>query len=151
MTLCQSHHKRTFGEVETIFLRQWPRVAQDVALCQEVIAACWHQLHQHLRQRVATCRRRTHPYESPRRAMISSAWLLIVCIDIAIQRSSAFLPPFHRRAHGGTCATLSCGDADDVNRQGSDTDGGDDKVRNTRILIYWRGEALEDYSKDFRL
>jgi len=50
------------------------------------------------------------------------------------------------------CATFSPGDADDV-KSGTDTSSGEKGsiyVQNKRILIYWRGEALEDYSKGFR-
>ena len=71
----------------------------------------------------------------------SMIWLWLVCISVLFFRAlsaCAFLPAFRRacRDQPAACATFSSGDADDV--------------RNNRILIYWRGEALEDYSKDFR-
>ena len=69
------------------------------------------------------------------------AKLWFVCISVLFKHASlacAFVPALRRHDQFlPACTTFSpSGDADDV--------------RNKRILIYWRGEALEDYSKDFR-
>ena len=93
-----------------------------------------------------------------RRAMFSSvlvAWSrFAVCITLVLLQCAslarAFVPTDHQTASANARATTWATFAKS-GMLGNNDDSGDSTIRNKRILIYWRGEALEDYSKDFRL
>ena len=79
----------------------------------------------------------------------AAAWTwLAVCVTLVVlQHASlarAFVPTADHQTTANARATTWLGNNDDGSRD-------DTAIRNQRILIYWRGEALEDYSKDFRL
>lgn len=88
-------------------------------------------------------------------------WFAVCIAPVVLQRASlarAFVPAHHRQtAANSRGPTTSAAHSYMYMYPKSGTlgndDGGDDTTMRSkrRILIYWRGEALEDYSKDFRL
>ena len=86
----------------------------------------------------------------------SAAWSrFAVCVALVLLQCAslarAFVPTDHQTASANARATTCATFAKGGRTLGNNDDGGDGTIRNKRILIYWRGEALEDYSKDFRL